>query len=68
MKYTPTRTNIVIGDEFMRRVLEETGAKTKREAVDAGLRALLRLNQQKEVLKYFGTVQWEGDLEEMRRD
>ena len=62
------RTNIVIDDELMKQVLEETGLKTKREAVEAGLRSLLRIHKQREGLKYFGTVQWEGDLDEMRRD
>lgn len=62
------RTNIVIDDELMRRVLEQTGLKTKREAVEAGLKALLKVSRQREVLKYFGTVDWEGDLDEMRRD
>lgn len=62
------RTNIVIDDELMRQVLKQTGLKTKREAVEAGLQTLLKVSRQREVLKYFGTVDWTGDLDEMRRD
>ena len=37
------RTNIVIDDKLMRDTLRATGLKTKREAVEEGLRSLLRL-------------------------
>ena len=62
------RTNIVIDDELMDRVLKMTGIKTKREAVEKGLKILLRLAEQQEILKYRGKIRWEGDLDEMRRD
>ena len=62
------RTNIVIDDDLMKEVLEKTGIKTKREAVEEGLKALLILNAQHEILKYRGKLKWEGDLDEMRRD
>lgn len=39
------RTNIVIDDELMEATLKATGLKTKREAVELGLRTLLRLNK-----------------------
>jgi Arc/MetJ family transcription regulator len=62
------RTNIVIDDELMARVLEVTGIKTKREAVEVALKTLLRLKAQEEILQYRGKLHWEGDLDEMRRD
>mgnify|MGYP001825856523 CR=1 FL=1 len=37
------RTNIVIDDELMDEVLAQTGIRTKLEAVEMGLRALLQL-------------------------
>ncbi len=62
------RTNIVIDDRLMRDALKATGLKTKREAVEMGLRTLLRLKQQEEVRRYRGKLRWEGDLEAMRID
>ena len=62
------RTNIVIDDELMKQVLELTGLKTKREAVEQGLKALVRLKQQEKIRKFRGKLQWEGDLGRMRRD
>ena len=62
------RTNIVIDDELMAQVLEVTGIKTKREAVEEGLKLLLRIKSQEEILKLRGKIKWEGNLDEMRRD
>ena len=62
------RTNIVIDDELMKQVLKLTGLKTKREAVEQGLKTLLRLKRQEQIRDYRGKLQWEGDLNEMRRD
>ena len=62
------RTNIVIDDDLMKEVLEKTGIKTKREAVEQGLRLLLQMKNQEQILKLRGKVKWEGDLDKMRRD
>lgn len=62
------RTNIVIDDRLMSDTLMVTGLKTKREAVELGLRTLLRLRRQEEMRGYRGRLAWEGDLEAMRRD
>lgn len=62
------RTNIVIDDKLMREALKATGAKTKRETVELGLRALLQLRAQQQIKALRGRVQWQGDLERMRRD
>ena len=62
------RTNIVIDDKLMADALKLTGVRTKREAVELGLRTLLKAGQQAEVKKLRGKVAWEGDLEAMRRD
>ncbi len=60
------RTNIVIDDELMNQVLRATGLQTKREAVDLGLRTLLKIQQQQRIRKYRGKLHWEGDLERSR--
>lgn len=62
------RTNIVIDDKLMRDALRTTGMKTKREAVEEGLRTLLRLKRQEEIRKLRGKLRWSGDLETMRTD
>lgn len=62
------RTNIEIDDRLMSDALRLTGAKTKKEAVEMGLRTLLRLQQQAQLRQLRGKLQWEGDLEAMRAD
>lgn len=62
------RTNIVIDDALMSRVLKITGLKTKREAVDLGLKTIVRLNQQADIKDLRGKLEWDGDLDEMRTD
>jgi Arc/MetJ family transcription regulator len=62
------RTNIVIDDRLMKETLRATGLKTKREAVELGLRTLLRLSKQSEIRRLRGKLHWEGDLDAMRRD
>lgn len=62
------RTNIVIDDKLMAEALKASGARTKREAVELGLKTLLQLNRQSELRRLRGQVKWEGDLDAMRRD
>lgn len=62
------RTNIVIDDKLMKEALRATGLKTKREAVELGLRTLLRLRQQSQIRRFRGKLSWQGDLDAMRAD
>ena len=62
------RTNIVIDDDLMRDALRATGLGTKKEVVELGLRTLLRIRNQEEVRNHRGRLQWEGNLDELRRD
>jgi len=62
------RSNIVIDDELMNSELRAAGVKTKREAVELGLRTLVRLRQQEEIKRYRGKLDWQGDLDAMRTD
>jgi Arc/MetJ family transcription regulator len=62
------RTNIVIDDKLMREALRASGASTKKEAVERGLRMLVRVNKQAEIRKFRGKLRWEGDLDAMRTD
>ncbi|MFM8901732.1 MAG: type II toxin-antitoxin system VapB family antitoxin [Burkholderiales bacterium] len=62
------RTNIEIDDKLMKDALRVTGAKTKKEAVELGLRTLLDLRAQEKVRELRGKITWEGDLNAMRTD
>ncbi|MCF6218557.1 MAG: type II toxin-antitoxin system VapB family antitoxin [Gammaproteobacteria bacterium] len=60
------RTNIVIDDKLMNDALKATGLRTKKEAVELGLKLLVKKNQQQAIRKLRGKLKWEGDLDEMR--
>lgn len=62
------RTNIVIDEKLMAEALKASGAKTKREAVELGLKMLLQLKRQGETRRLRGKVRWQGDLDALRRD
>ena len=62
------RTNIVIDDRLMAEALMVSGAKTKREAVELGLKALVELRKQEQARDLRGRIAWDGDLEAMRID
>lgn len=56
------RTNIVIDDDLMDEALKATGLKTKKEAVELGLRTLVQLKKQSSIKAFRGKLTWEGDL------
>ena len=58
----------MIDDRLMKEALRATGLKTKREAVELGLRTLLQLSKQAEIRRLRGKLHWEGDLHAMRSD
>jgi Arc/MetJ family transcription regulator len=62
------RTNIVIDDDLMADAMRATGVRTKREAVELGLRTLLRLRRQDAIRSLRGQLPWSGDLDQMRTD
>ncbi|MBL3591799.1 MAG: type II toxin-antitoxin system VapB family antitoxin [gamma proteobacterium endosymbiont of Lamellibrachia anaximandri] len=62
------RTNIVIDDDLMANALKMTGLRTKREAVELGLKTLIKLKKQESIRQFRGRLAWEGDLDDMRTD
>lgn len=60
------RTNIVIDDNLMKRVLKSQRFKTKKEAVEFGLHLILQLEEQAKIRKFRGKLKWTGDLSKMR--
>jgi Arc/MetJ family transcription regulator len=60
------RTNIEIDDELVARVMRRHGLRTKRAAVELGLRRLdVEPMSRDEALAMRGTG-WDGDLEDLR--
>jgi Arc/MetJ family transcription regulator len=62
------RTNIVIDDKLMKRALQSGAFRTKRAAIEQGLKLLVQINSQGNLRRLKGKIHWEGDLESMRRD
>jgi len=62
------RTNIDIDDRLMADALAATGLKTKREVVELGLQKIIQLKRQEELRRLRGKIDWQGNLDEMRRD
>lgn len=55
------RTNIVIDEDLMDQAMKAGPYKTKKEAVEAGLKLLARQAAYREILKWRGKLKWEGD-------
>lgn len=55
------RTNIVIDEDLMAQAMKAGPYKTKKDAVEAGLRLLARQAAYREILKWRGKLKWEGD-------
>lgn len=62
------RIDIAIDDELMADAIKATGARTKKEAVELGLKALIRLKKQEALKGFRGKLRWRDDLERMRTD
>ena len=61
------RTNIVLDDDLVAKAKSMTGIATIRELVHHALRELVRHKRQRDLLRLRGNVDWDGDLDEMRR-
>jgi antitoxin ParD1/3/4 len=55
------RTNIEIDDALMTEAMKAGPYKTKKDAVEAGLKLLARQAAYREILKWRGKLKWEGD-------
>ena len=55
------RTNIDIDDDLMAQAMQAGPYKTKKDAVEAGLKLLARQATYREILKWEGKLKWEGD-------
>lgn len=60
------RTNVVVDEALVTKVMELYGLKTKRETIDFALRRTAGETDRTKILQLEG-IGWEGDLDEMRR-
>ena len=60
------RTNIEIDDDLMAQALKVGGFKTRKAAVEEGLRLLVQTKAQRRLRGLRGKLRWEGSLEEDR--
>jgi len=61
------RTNIDIDEKLIRKVIELTGARSKREAVEVALRRLVEKGTIYRALRRLrGKLVWKGNLEKWR--
>jgi len=61
------RINVNIDEDLLREAMRCSGARTKKEAVEEGLRALVGIHAQKGMRRLRGKVKWDGDLDVSRR-
>ena len=61
------RTNIVIDEKLMESALEAGGFKSKKDAVEAGLKLIVQINKQKKIKSFKGKLKWTGSLSDMRK-
>ncbi len=62
------RTNIVIDDDLMDEALKVSRLKTKKDAVEEGLKLLVQRKKQESIKDLRGKLHWKGDLEDMRTE
>ncbi|NOZ23165.1 MAG: type II toxin-antitoxin system VapB family antitoxin [Planctomycetes bacterium] len=62
------RTNVVIDDSLMAAALKLSGVRTKKAAIEEGLKLLVRMKRQTRARRYRGKLKWAGDLDKLRRN
>jgi len=60
------RTNIDFDEELMTEVMRFAKLTKKKEAIENAIARYASYLKRQELLDLFGTVEWEGDLNEMR--
>ena len=61
-----TRTNTDIDDGLLKKAMEMSDAKTKKEVVEQALDNYVKMLNRKQILDWPGKVHWDGDLNQMR--
>jgi Arc/MetJ family transcription regulator len=61
------KTTVLIDEALLKAAVEAIGARTKKEAIEAGLRALVRHRNREALRKELGTFEIDINLEELER-
>jgi Arc/MetJ family transcription regulator len=61
------KTTVLIDEQLLKAAMEAIGARTKKEAIRAGLEALVRHHQRQSLQKELGTFDMDLNLEELER-
>lgn len=61
------RTTLNLDDEAMRSAMSFANGRTKTEVVNEALRRFARAKRRLELLDLQGKVQWEGNIDELRK-
>jgi len=61
------KTNVLLDEDLVAEAKEVTGVRFTKDVIDLALRWLVRNRRRKAILKFAGRIQWEGDLQAMRR-
>jgi Arc/MetJ family transcription regulator len=62
------RTNVVLDDDLVKSALSLSGIKTKKKAIEEGLKLLIQVNRQQKIKDFRGKLKWTGNLNKMRTD
>lgn len=60
------RTTLNLDDEALGAAMSVAGGKTKTEVINEALREYARRRRRRELLRWRGKVQWEGDIDQLR--
>jgi Arc/MetJ family transcription regulator len=61
------RVTIDLDDDLILEAMAATGLTTERAVVEEALRRLIQFKEEERTLNLFGTVDWQGDLDDRRR-
>lgn len=62
------RINIEIDDDLLEEALKVSDLKTKKEAVEEGLKLLIQRKKQEKIRNLRGKLRWTGNVGELRAD
>jgi Arc/MetJ family transcription regulator len=67
MEMAMRKTTVLINEQLLKAAMEAVGARSKKEAIDAGLRSLVRQWNREALRKELGTFEIDLTLNELER-